>query len=82
MRTVRVGEWTRLQHRRVDNVGHPRSSKWGMFPEGQKAAESGKAPQERMLYMLTRREEYRGMNMDRYEEKLKKLERTANSGLH
>jgi transposase len=33
-------------------------------------------------YMLTRHEEYRGMNMDRYKEKLKKLERTANSGLH
>ena len=33
-------------------------------------------------YMLTRREQYRGMNMDRYKEKLKKLERTANSGLH
>jgi transposase len=33
-------------------------------------------------YMLTRREEYRGMNMERYREKLKRLERTANSGLH
>ena len=32
-------------------------------------------------YMLTRREEYRGMNMERYKEKLKRLERTANRGL-
>jgi transposase len=32
-------------------------------------------------YMLTRREEYRGMNMERYKEKLKRLERTANRRL-
>ena len=32
-------------------------------------------------YMLTRREEYRGMDMERYKEKLKRLERTANRGL-
>jgi transposase len=34
-----------------------------------------------IYYMLTRREEYRGMNMERYKEKLKRLERTANSCL-
>lgn len=32
-------------------------------------------------YMLTRREEYRGMDMERYKEKLKRLERIANRGL-
>ncbi|MGD0422890.1 MAG: IS110 family transposase [Candidatus Bathyarchaeia archaeon] len=32
-------------------------------------------------YMLTRREEYRDMDMERYKEKLKRLERTANRGL-
>ncbi len=32
-------------------------------------------------YMLTRHEEYRGVDQELYRQKLKKLERTANNGL-
>ncbi len=53
-------------------------------PDEETTRPSSQSP-EKMLtvayYMLTRHEEYRGMNHDRYKEKLKRLEQTAKNGL-